>query len=108
MTIPTDVFSGRSQARFSALPAAVEKLSKNPFLNPYLAANWKNPWRDNFLVSCSQTHPHSKGNVVESCKDHKAAGKTAVVVRTGILQNPAVAMGSQSHQSSISVARLLE
>jgi len=104
--ITKDGFAGTPRIGGPVLNGAVYRLSKNPFIGRKLpggsvrsqAIESGNP-----LVkpTCHSSTPVLTG------MDRDSAGVASVFVRTGILQNPSVALGSQSAATPSSLERLL-
>lgn len=104
--ITKDGFAGTPRTGEVVLNGAVYRLSKNPFIGR------KHPGGSVRSQAIEIGNPLEKPNSPSSTPaltgmDRDSAGVASVFVRTGILQNPSVALGSQSAATPSSLERLL-
>jgi hypothetical protein len=104
----TDGINGFSRFGNNALVGALGKLSKNPLLN---SRSMPSPFPtegtipgDHLAVSVRRKNPSPIPKEIEE----KEAGAFSVFVRTGILQNPKIALDAQATIFRDSLLRLLD
>ena len=105
--ITKDGFSGLLRVGETGLRKAIHRLTENPFISRKQAGRSvasEAIENDRSLAKLC----HSSLNPALRGLDQNGAGVASVFVRTGILQNPAVALGSQSSTTPSSLTRLLD